>query len=210
MKGKTFLIINNKKILNGIKFVGESINSPEQRLIQGATALMTQPLIDLNNKDVDEDTRMMSVARTLAKIIAGTIVGVLVRQGSISLINAMSQYKFNPLATSGSKLQDVGKLRSLFLPAFKTVCSAMTEQAAKEEMNLYRKGMGTFIGTMVGLITNFLIDAPATKWLTGIFYKKIKKDDNQQENTSKTNLQHVNTANTAPSLLVKLQKEVLK
>lgn len=205
------MIINNKKILDGIKFVGHSINSPEQRLIQGATALMTQPFIDLNNKNVDEDTRMMSVARTLAKIIAGTTVGVLVRQGSISLIKAMSQYKFNPMVTTGSKLQKVSTLRSLFLPVFKTVGSAMTEQAAKEEMNLYRKGMGTFVGTMAGLITNFLIDAPATKWLTGIFYKKIKKDDNQSEKTTNTTkLSLNNTQASAPSLLLKLQKEVHK
>ena len=201
------MIIDSKKIISGIKFVGENINSPEQRLIQGATALMTQPFIDLNNKQQDNDTRMMSVARTLAKIIAGTTVGVLVRQLSISLIKAMSQYTYIS-GVNGAKLLPVSKMKSLFLPLFQKATVAMTATAAAEEMNMYRKGMGTLIGTLVGLATNFLIDAPLTKHLTGVFYKKIKKGDLPPENESSEKGNNRNSF--VPSLLLKLQKEVKK
>lgn len=211
MKGQTFLIIDNKKIISGIKFVGEKINSPEQRLIQGATALMTQPFIDLHNKEQDEDTRMMSVARTLAKIIAGTTVGVLVRHYSIKMINALSQYRKVSVAGNGIRLVAVNKLKSFFLPGFKTVSHALSEKAAEQEMNLYRKGMGTLIGTVAGLFTNFMIDAPLTKHLTGVFYKKIKPDDpNAKNGVKSSNGQNHTDLNKTPSLLLKLQKEVNK
>ena len=62
-------------------------------MILGATALATQPVIDLKNKEVDEETRMTSVARTIAKIVAGTIVGVVVRYAGIEAAKAFSKYK---------------------------------------------------------------------------------------------------------------------
>ena len=76
------IVISNRaeKIVTGI---GKYINSPEQRFIQGATALATQPFIDLNNRSADEDTRAVSVARTIGKIVAGTVVGVGVRYATI-------------------------------------------------------------------------------------------------------------------------------
>lgn len=52
--------IANKKALKGIKWVGEHISSPENRLILGVSALMSQPFIDLSNKRVDEETRKTS------------------------------------------------------------------------------------------------------------------------------------------------------
>ena len=70
-------VIVKPKVENFIsEFIGKRINSPEQRLIQGATALAMQPFIDFQNKKADEETRAVSVARTLGKIIAGTAVGV--------------------------------------------------------------------------------------------------------------------------------------
>ena len=44
---------------------------------------MSQPFIDASNKNVDEKTRKVSVARTIAKIIAGTLTGYFVRKGCI-------------------------------------------------------------------------------------------------------------------------------
>ena len=62
-------VYSDKKMVNGIKKTGEKISSAEQRLILGASALMSQPFIDANNKRVDEKTRKVSVARTIAKIV---------------------------------------------------------------------------------------------------------------------------------------------
>ena len=205
------MIINNRLVLKALEFTGQRINSPEQRLIQGATALMTQPFFDLNNNSVDEDTRMMSVARTLAKIIVGTAVGVLVRQGSISLIRALSKYKF----ADGKIIPDGGKIRTLFLPLFKNAVSATTPVAAQEEMNLYQKGMGTLIGTLTGIFTNFLIDAPGTKHLTGVFYKKIT-GKNKGEKTADSapkeypSFEKPATDKAKPSLLVLTERMAKK
>ena len=87
------MIISNKYIKRGLEYAGKRLHAPEQRLILGATALATQPFIDLNNKSVDKETRMTSVARTLAKIIAGTLVGVIVRQAGISLVKHYTQFE---------------------------------------------------------------------------------------------------------------------
>ena len=81
-------VYSNDKVLNGIKNTGEKISSAEQRLILGASALMSQPFIDWNNKNVDEKTRKVSVARTVAKIIAGTFTGYFIRKGCIKAIKA--------------------------------------------------------------------------------------------------------------------------
>lgn len=67
------VVLNNDRARQFVTKIGEKINSPEQRLILGATALATQPFIDLNNKKADKETRAVSVARTIGKIIAGRL-----------------------------------------------------------------------------------------------------------------------------------------
>lgn len=132
-----------------IKDIGENISSAEQRLILGATALMSQPFIDAHNKDVDEKTRKVSVARTIAKIIAGTATGFLVRKGCIKLIKEFSQIP-GP---------NVPKIKTLFTP--KNITNNKTDEFLQ-----YRNAMGTVVALFVMLITNFAIDAPLTKFLT--------------------------------------------
>ena len=73
------MLVTNDKIINAVNWSGKKLNSVEQRIILGATALATQPFFDYYNKNVDEDTRKVSTARTIAKIIAGTAVGIAVR-----------------------------------------------------------------------------------------------------------------------------------
>lgn len=138
-----------------IKKTGEKISSAEQRLILGVTALMTQPLIDANNKRVDEKTRKVSVARTLAKIIAGTFTGYFIRKGCIKGIKAMS----NP------KSVGMPSWKSFFTPEDIT-------KTDTEAFNQYRNAMGTVVALVVMMFTNFLIDAPLTKCLTSLFIKK--------------------------------------
>lgn len=138
-----------------IQKAGEKISSAEQRLILGASALMSQPFIDAHNKRVDEKTRKVSVARTVAKIIAGTFTGFFIRKGCIKAINTMS------------KAKGVGApkwWKTLFTP--EGVANTETE-AFKQ----YRNAMGTVVALVVMMFTNFLIDAPLTKFLTNKFIK---------------------------------------
>lgn len=140
---------------NWINKAGEKISSAEQRLILGASALMSQPFIDAHNKNVDEKTRKVSVARTIAKIIAGTATGFAIRKGCIKAIKAMSQPR-------GANVQ---KWKTFFTPKdiTKTNTDAFTQ---------YRNAMGTVVALVVMMFTNFLIDAPLTKFLTNTLIKK--------------------------------------
>ena len=86
------IVVNNKSRTFIADVIGKHINSPEQRLIQGATALFMQPVIDYFNHSADDETRAVSVARTIGKIIAGTCVGVAVRYGAIYCAKNFANY----------------------------------------------------------------------------------------------------------------------
>lgn len=131
------------------KTAGREISSAENRLILGVTALMSQPFIDFYNRKVDEETRRVSVCRTIAKIIAGTLTGYAVRKGAIKGIQLCSKLPG----------KDVPKWKTLFTP--KDVKNVNTD-----EFKQYQNALGTFISLGVMLFTNFLIDAPLTKYLT--------------------------------------------
>lgn len=158
------MTISNEKTLKGLKWVGEKVSSPENRLILGVTALMSQPFIDLNNKKVDEDTRKVSAARTVAKIIAGTTTGVLIRSGCIHAIDA-----FTKLPTEITPDMKFKKLRTLFTPS----------AGILKDLNQYKKSLGTILSLGVMVVTNFLLDAPLTKFLTNKFVDRInsKKEE---------------------------------
>lgn len=164
---KTTVSSNNAQKI--ISHIGEHFSSPENRLILGVTALMSQPFIDAQNKKVDEETRKVSVARTVAKIIAGTFTGYFVRAGCIKLIDTMTKLpsEVNP-KTFG------GKLKMLFTP-----------DAAKSglltKLKQYKNALGTILSLGVMIFTNFLIDAPLTKYLTNLFTAKIDKHKNQEQ-----------------------------
>ena len=150
------MTVKGERANKAIKWIGKNISSPENRFILGATALMSQPFIDLSNKKVDEDTRKVSAARTVAKIIAGTATGVLIRSGCIHAVNA-----FTKLPREIRPDMKFKTLRTLLTPSEK-VCKNLAE---------YKNAMGTIIATVVMMFTNFLIDAPLTKFLTNTFVK---------------------------------------
>lgn len=158
------MTISNEKTLKGLKWVGEKVSSPENRLILGVTALMSQPFIDLNNKKVDEDTRKVSAARTVAKIIAGTTTGVLIRSGCIHAIEA-----FTKLPTEITPDMKFKKLRTLFTPS----------AGILKDLNQYKKSLGTILSLGVMVVTNFLLDAPLTKFLTNKFVDRINSKKEQ-------------------------------
>lgn len=158
------MTISNEKTLKGLNWVGEKVSSPENRLILGVTALMSQPFIDLNNKKVDEDTRKVSAARTVAKIIAGTTTGVLIRSGCIHAIDA-----FTKLPTEITPDMKFKKLRTLFTPS----------AGILKDLNQYKKSLGTILSLGVMVVTNFLLDAPLTKFLTNKFVDRINSKKEQ-------------------------------
>ncbi len=146
--------------INFFKSTGENISSAEQRLILGASALMSQPFIDANNKNVDEKTRKVSVARTIAKIIAGTTTGFIIRKGCISAIKALSK----PNAAG------VPKYKTFFTPN-------VVKQTNTDAFMQYRNAMGTIVALVVMMFTNFAIDAPLTRYLTNNLVKKQEDKD---------------------------------
>lgn len=153
------LSIAKEKVINKVAHIGEKWTSPQQRVVMGITALMTQPFIDAKNNRVDEETRRASVARTLAKIIVGTATGFAIRYLCIKGINYSSKTlsEIPKNASSFSK-----KIQTLFTPENGSYYT-------KDSMEQYRNAMGTFVSLGIMLFTNFLVDAPWTKKLTNIF-----------------------------------------
>lgn len=140
-----------------IHWFGQYVSSPENRLIIGVTALMSQPFIDLYNKDVDEKTRVVSCARTLAKTVVGTAVGFSVRAGFVHLTK-----NYSALGNVGIK-----KIRKLFTPS-----EAKTDMPYAYKQ--YQNAMGMFLSVAAMLLTNFAIDATLTKFLTNVLVKKFE------------------------------------
>ena len=171
------MIISSAKTKQYINWIGEHVSSPEQRLLLGATALATQPFIDYNNKNVDENTRMISVARTLAKIISGTVVGVAVRVGCIRIATKYGQTVITKLENGGISVAPKTK-SDIFAPKIDYL--DITESQYLKRAENHRSTMGTILATCAMMFTNFLIDAPLTRFLTGKFSKFITQNVKQQ------------------------------
>ena len=177
------MIISNEKVKSGLNWAGKALHAPEQRIILVATALATQPFIDLNNKDVDEETRKISAARTIAKIIAGTTVGVIVRYAGIWAANRYSKFE-KVFADADKKIIEKiipDKKNGFLTPAFaKNTIFPISDAELAKRMTRYRKAMGTLLATIAMVATNFLCDAPLTKYLTKVFQKGLEKADTQE------------------------------
>ncbi len=171
------MIVNNKHLINAVEWAGKKINSPQQRFILGLTAIAIQPVIDFTNKNVDRDTREVSAARTSAKIIAGTSVGVLVRWACIKAVNAFSGYD---IKTEGSKVVKILKKskKDIFTPTLARLADDVTVDNFKHLYGNHVKNLGSILATIVMIGTNFLVDVPLTVLLTNKFTKMVKSHDN--------------------------------
>jgi len=169
------IIIGNKAEKFISNYVGKRINSPEQRLLQGATALALQPFIDFNNKKADDETRAVSVARTIGKIVAGTLVGVSVRYGCIALAKYFSRFTLQEGEKYITSISRKSK-KDILLPNFSP--DLYKEMSKDEFLTKYDntiKMIGSVLATVSMIFTNFLIDAPLTKKITKFLNYKIKK-----------------------------------
>ena len=158
--------LNNPKVIKGIEWIGKEISSPENRLILGVTALMSQPFIDAKNPTLDDNVKGVVIARTVAKILVGTTTGVIIRKGCIKALDYMTTAPEKITATMKHQ-----KLRQLlYTPNMKPH---------------YKEGIGTLVALGVMLFTNFLIDAPGTQLLTNIFVKNKYKNGGDKNAKSK-------------------------
>lgn len=132
------------------KFDEKMSRPAENRGVMGATALILQPAIDASNKRVDNETRQISIYRTIAKIIAGTGVGMLVRGSSYGLVKNMTDV--NSTKSYGKKL----------LP--KKYIEELTKNP--KLLKNYRSALSTGIAIGAMCVTNFVLDAPITVFLT--------------------------------------------
>jgi len=149
------LTVTSDRAINSFDWIGKNLSSAENRLILGASALMSQPFIDAANKDVDDETRRYSICRTVAKILAGTFTGYTIRKLCIKSIDA-----FTKLPNEIKPEMKFKRLRSCLLPTIKSTA---------EELAQYKNALGTLMALGVMVFTNFIIDAPLTKWLTNVF-----------------------------------------
>ena len=139
------------------KYIDEKISKPaENRLIMGATAIVTQPVIDYNNHKVDQETRRVSRNRTIAKILAGTTVGMIVRGSCYGIVEKMTD------------VYGKGKYSKSLLP------DKYIKELSKDAKLLknYRSALSTAVAILAMCITNFAIDAPLTVYLTNKFNAK--------------------------------------
>ena len=199
-KGKEF---SSKKLSSFLQYVNSTISSPEQRLIMGVTALFSQPFIDLNNERVSEETRLMSFARTLSKIVVGTTVGVLVRKEAIRLAHKYTKLIPVPNVHNAGSWAKPAPEHSILSPPY---VRNYTEDYYKNYVN----ALGSVMGIGVSLVTNFLIDAPLTQLMTNRCYGLLKEDDGKQTTShsnlledvlNKKNSQNVSFGNAAVKLV---------
>ena len=181
--------MNFQKMAN---WVGRNMSSPQQRLLQGVTGLAIQPIIEYKNKDVDDDTRAVATARIIGKVVSGAVVGIIVRGLCIAALGKVaktpSTEEFAKLAQQGAR---TGK------KAFKELLAPSVEMTKKiisgegkglaDIYNDYRNGMGTLIGTLVGMYTNFSVDVPITEWMTDKLIPVVKNRINNDNAKASSN-----------------------
>ena len=139
------------RFMENCKNIDDKISHPAwNRAILGATAIVTQPVIDRYNPRVDEDTQVVSRNRTIAKVAVGTTVGIIVRD----LVYRMTEHMTNMNGTS--------RYSKSLLP------KEYLNEIAKNEKFLknYRSALAMSIALLVMCVTNFAIDAPLTIFFT--------------------------------------------
>lgn len=138
------------------------------RLIMGATAITTQPVIDYYNHRVDNETRTVSRNRTIAKIVAGTTVGILVRGFCYRIVDKMTK-------TQGTKKINQALLPKNWIEKFKNNPKFLSN---------YKSTLSTGLALAIMVFTNFLIDAPLTVYFTNKLNAKSAKKMKRKEVTN--------------------------
>lgn len=142
-----------------IKKIENKMSHPAiNRAIMGATAIVTQPAIDYYNHRVDEETRYVSRNRTIAKVLAGAGVGIAVRGSCYEIVHALTNLE-------GTKKYSKALIPEGWIKSF---------ASNTKKLNNYKNALSTGVAILVMCLTNFLIDAPVTAYLTNRFNAKTK------------------------------------
>lgn len=155
------MTVKSGKKIGHLNNFGEKFTSPHNRAIMGITALVSQPLFDIYNNDVDKKTQNYSCAKDIAKIVVGTAVGVIIRALSIKY------------AKRGCMVPKAGETLKKWQTAFMPDGVSLEEQA--KYVKAHANTIGTVIGTATGLVTNFIIDMPLTKLFTNYLTPKVQE-----------------------------------
>ena len=160
-------IKSNERSVKNWKKYNDNITHPgTNRLIMGATALITQPTIDYHNHKVDKETREVSRIRTIAKIVAGTTVGVAVRGSCYKLVEKMTNIK------------GTSKSSKALLPTNTKLLSELLKY--KDLLANHKNAISTGLAILAMCITNFLLDAPLTVFLTNYLNDKRKEQKEER------------------------------
>ena len=157
----TCTIKENKQKLDRMDYFDDWVSQPHiNRGVMGVTALLTQPALDYYNHKVDEETRVVAMNRTIAKILAGTGVGMFIVRGPI--------FK---LVEKTTNIAGKSKYSKLLLPR-----EFLSEIASNEKYRKnYRNALAASLALLAMCVTNFALDAPLTIFLTNLFNDKQKE-----------------------------------
>lgn len=164
---KLFDIIPNMTIKDGpglkrLYKAGDIMGRPMQnRLIMGATAIVSQPFIDEHNKRVDKKTARASRNRTIGKILAGTAVGCVVRGGIFKFVNMTT-----------NKDISTDRWDNLLTPRNS---QRVMPHLYKNRMRNYKTVGATVLALVVMLFTNILIDMPLTNKIANFLNRHDNK-----------------------------------
>jgi hypothetical protein len=149
--------------------LGTIISRPDvNRAIMGATAILTQPAIDYNNRKVDKATATVSTYRTIGKVIAGTTVGCGVRSACYYLTKACT-----------SQSPNASKWRKWLMPSENT--QRTLAKRNKDWFKNYNNTLATLLGLGAMLFTNVALDVPLTNAITKLLIKDNKSSQQERK-----------------------------
>lgn len=159
----------------------EKSHSPQQRLFLGVTALPCLSFYDYFTSP-DEQTKKAALSKSWAKIIAGTLTGFTIRWAGIKFVQHFAQADWNPIKNEAQAIitKMENKRLSALYPKSWLGKRSITETDFIKEKEKYTKNTGTYFAILVMLITNFVVDAPLTAWLTNLFREKVFKMNEQK------------------------------
>ncbi|MFA5880509.1 MAG: hypothetical protein WC860_10155 [Candidatus Margulisiibacteriota bacterium] len=166
-----------------------SFNPTKQRLGIGAFALVSQTLVDANNKNVDEETRKYSAIRTAAKVIITTAGGITARAlgqkfGEWLINNDIVKIPENYIKEWKEKPMEV--LRQELSALKGTPLSQIPNKINPKDFAKIKYGMalGAACSVVAAAISVFAWDMPFTNKIMNLIMGKYNK---YKENKAKTN-----------------------
>ncbi len=164
--------------------IGRVLSRPDVgRGIMGATAIVTQPLIDYYNPKVDRDTAKVSTFRTIGKIIAGTTVGCAVRSACYYGVKALTNLDPN-----------AKPCRKSLLPMDKVV-QYLTNKNPDWIKN-YNSTLAMIIGLGAMLFTNVMLDVPFTNFISKKLLNKYTNPNKEINPNPNIDIATQNTVNS--------------